>query len=49
MRLEPFKGYIPQEQIVHRYHNGKVVIYHLKSQLDGYESLVAVPKQVTSV
>jgi translation initiation factor RLI1 len=40
---------IPENQVVHRYHRVGVTVYHLKSPQDGYESLVVVPNEATSV
>jgi len=40
---------IPTEQILYRYHRVAVTVYHLRSILDGYESLVAVPKDANHV
>jgi hypothetical protein len=39
----------PENHVLHRYHRLGVIIYHLKSPQDGYESLVVAPKRATFV
>lgn len=49
LELTRLETEVPENQILHRIHSKTVTVYHLKSRLDGYESLVAVPKDGTIV